>query len=178
MALKPTIYKIDISLSDLDREVYDTLNLTLALHPSETLERMMARVLAFCFNADDRLEFTSGLSDTSEPDIWKHSLDGRIELWIDVGEPSVDRVRKASSLTQQMNIYTFNSKSNIWWGQARSDLSRLQASVWQFPWEQIQALARLVERTMRITVTISDSTAFVNTTLGDCEVACSRLSPG
>jgi uncharacterized protein YaeQ len=60
MALKPTIFKLQISLSDLNRNYYDTLNLTLAQHPSETVERMMARVLAFCINAQERLVFTKG----------------------------------------------------------------------------------------------------------------------
>ena len=73
MAIKPTIYKFRISLSDLNRNYYDTLNLTIALHPSETLERMMARVIAFCLNATENLTFTKGLSDIDEPDIsWKN----------------------------------------------------------------------------------------------------------
>jgi uncharacterized protein YaeQ len=178
MALKPTIYKFDISLSDLDREYYDAVNLTVALHPSESLERMMARVLAFCFNAAERLEFTRGLSEASEPDIWQHSLDGRIELWIEIGEPAVERVKKASSLTEQLKIYSFNSKSNTWWEQSRGALNRLPVMVFQFPWEQIKAVAKLVERTMQMSVTISESTAFVTAALGDGEVTCSRLSAG
>ena len=60
MALKPTIYKFKIALADLNRQYYDTLNLTVAQHPSETLERMMARMLAFCLNAQESLAFTKG----------------------------------------------------------------------------------------------------------------------
>jgi uncharacterized protein YaeQ len=78
MALKPTIYKFCISLSDIDRNYYDTLNLTVARHPSETPERMMARVLAFCLNADEVLTFTKGLSEPDVPDIWAHTLDGEL----------------------------------------------------------------------------------------------------
>ncbi|MDA3791668.1 MAG: YaeQ family protein [Desulfobacula sp.] len=40
-------------MADIDRNHYDNLNLTLAQHPSETLARMMARVLAFCMNAQE-----------------------------------------------------------------------------------------------------------------------------
>jgi len=176
MALKPTIYKFDISLSDLDREHYDSLNLTVALHPSESLERMMTRVLAFCFNANDRLQFGSSLSESSEPDLWAHSLDGQIELWIDVGEPSVERAKKAAPIADQVRIYSFNSKSNIWWEQARGGLNRLPVAAFQFPWESIVELARLVERTMQMSITISDATAFVSSALGDCEVPCRRLN--
>lgn len=69
MALKPTIYKFRIALTDLNRDYYDSLNLTIALHPSETIPRMMARVLAFSMNASPTLLFTKGLSTVEEPDI-------------------------------------------------------------------------------------------------------------
>lgn len=108
MALKPTIYKLKITLSDSDRNYYDTLNLTIAQHPSETLERMMARVLVFCLNAQEYLVFTKGLSAVEEPDIWARTLDGRISLWIDVGEPAVDRIRKATRLSPAVMVYSFN----------------------------------------------------------------------
>jgi uncharacterized protein YaeQ len=75
VALKPTIYKLKITLADINQNHYDSLNLTIAQHPSETLERMMARVLAFCMNAREPLSFTKGLSSVEEPDIWAHTLD-------------------------------------------------------------------------------------------------------
>lgn len=97
MALKPTVFKFQVSLSDLNRNYYDTLNLTVAQHPSETTERMMARVLAFCINAQEHLDFTRGLSTVEEPDIWARTLDDQISLWIDVGEPAVDRIKKSNA---------------------------------------------------------------------------------
>lgn len=112
MALKPTIYKLRISLSDLNRNYYDTLNLTLAQHPSETLERMMVRALAFCINAQEHLVFTKGLSEIDEPDIWVRTLDDRIALWIEVGEPSVERVKKAGQKAKTVKIYCFNAKAD------------------------------------------------------------------
>ena len=80
MALKPTIYKFRISLSDLNRNYYDSLNLTIAQHPSEKIERMMVRVLAYCINAQENLTFTKGLSEIDEPDIWVRTLDDQISL--------------------------------------------------------------------------------------------------
>ena len=94
MALKPTIYKLKISLSDLNRELYDTLNLTIALHPSETMERMMARVLAFCINSDEQLAFTKGLSEADEPDIWAHSLDGEFSSGLTSANPCRSALKK------------------------------------------------------------------------------------
>ena len=70
MALKATIYKVELQISDMDRHNYQTYSLTLARHPSETDERMMLRLVVFALNADDRLEFTKGISSEDEPDIW------------------------------------------------------------------------------------------------------------
>ena len=176
MALKPTIYKMEITLSDLDRELYDTFKLTLALHPSETLERMMARVVAFCLNTEESLEFTRGLSETGEPDLWSHTLDGQTQLWIDVGEPSVERLRKAVGQAERVKVYSFNTKSEVWWQQNEKALNRLPVSVFQLPFDAIHALARLVERTMQISVTITEGNAFVAAELGECEIPCRHLS--
>ena len=96
MAQKSTIYKFRIALSDLERNYYDALNLTIAQHPSESLDRMVAKLLAFSINAQAGLVFTKGLSAVEEPDIWIRTLDEQTSLWIDVGEPSPDRIKKAS----------------------------------------------------------------------------------
>ena len=101
MASNSKICKLTISLSDIDRNHYDTLNLTVAQHPSETVERMMVRILVFCINAQERLEFTKGLSAVDEPDIWARSLDDQLLLWIDVGEPSHERVKNPAALQRK-----------------------------------------------------------------------------
>jgi len=171
VALKPTIYKFNIALSDMERDYYDTLNLTVAQHPSETLERMMSRVLAYCLNAQENLVFTKGLSAVDEPDIWARTLDDQLLLWIDVGEPDVERIRKASRLAQDIKVYSFNSKSAVWWSQSQEKYSAVAVSVVQFPWESIQALAGLVKRTMDMSVTISGDSAYIAAETGECEVS-------
>ncbi|ACN17686.1 conserved hypothetical protein [Desulforapulum autotrophicum HRM2] len=176
MALKPTIYKLRITLADIDRDHYDSLGLTIARHPSETLERMMARVLAFCMNARETLLFTKGLAAVEEPDIWARTLDDRISLWIDVGEPLVDRIKKASRVSPVVKVYSFNSKSDAWWSQAREKFNGLGGvSVFQFHWQSVQALAALAKRTMDLSVTITDGTAYVAAGTGECEVVWSVL---
>lgn len=171
MALKPTIYKFRISLSDLDRDYYDTLNITTGQHPSETLERMMVRVLAFCINAQEYLSFTRGLSEVDEPDIWVRSMDDKISLWIDVGEPAVERIKKASRLAASVRVYSFNAKSDTWWAREQDKFARLPVSVFQFPWPGIQALAALVDRTMDLSVTITGNSAYVATARGESEIS-------
>ena len=175
MALKPTINKMKTDLSDMDRDVYESLNLTIARHPSETLERMMARVLAYCLNVSDQLVFCKGLSDSDEPDLWCHSLDGKLELWIDVGEPAVERIKKATRIAEQVKVYCFNHKASTWWDINRQELEKLNASVFQVQWEDIQALAKLVERTVDASITITDGQVYVATERGECDLGVSEL---
>ena len=175
MALKPTIYKAKISLSDLNRNYFNSLNLTIAQHPSETLERMMVRLLAFCLNASENLLFAKGLSATDEPDLIARTLDDRISLWIDVGEPAIDRIKKATRIAQIVKVYSFNTKSNVWWEQNKLRFSGLNVSVYQLNWSKIQTLVKLVQRTMDFSVTVSEKSAYFSGEPGDCEVTWSTL---
>lgn len=165
MALKPTIYKFKLSVSDLNHDYFDTLNLTVALHPSETKERMMVRVLVFCLHAyqDDQnlMSFTKGLSAIEEPDIWVRSLDDQLLLWIDVGEPSFERIKKSCRLAKQTYVYSFNSKSKAWWKQSQPQFAALPVSVLSFEWQEVQALSELLNRTMDLSVTLSGESAFI-----------------
>ena len=176
MALKPTIYKLKISLSDMDRAYYDTLSLTVAQHPSETLERMTVRILAFCINAEEHLAFTKGLCEPDEPDIFSHSLDGQMTLWIDVGEPSFERIKKATRLADDVRVYSFNTKSDVWWGQESNKFEELKAQVFQFQWSDVQSVSELIERTMDCSVTISDNSAYIATESGEYEIAWKQLN--
>ncbi|MFV2056191.1 MAG: YaeQ family protein [Thiohalomonadales bacterium] len=171
MALKPTIYKLRIALSDINRNYYDTLNITVAQHPSETIERMMARVLVYCINTQEGLVFTKGLSAVEQPDIWVRTLDDTISLWIDVGEPSVDRIKKAAQQASAVRVYSFNSKSDVWWAQASQKISKLGASIFRLEWQEIKVLATLVQRSMDFSVTITGDSAYIATELGECELA-------
>ena len=175
MALKPTIYKFNLVLSDLNRDHYQNLNLTLALHPSETLERMIARLLACCINADEDLKFTKGLSEVEEPDLWKIAMDEQIDLWIDVGEPEPERVKKACRKAKQVLIYSFNTKSDVWWQQSRSKFKQLPAQFFQIDWTALQTIASQVGRTTAMSVLITGDSAFVTTESGECEVSWQQL---
>ena len=131
----------------------------------------MVRVLAFCINADEQLAFTKGLSSIEEPDIWSRTLDDQLLLWIDVGEPAVDRIKKATRLASTVKVYSFNSKSDVWWDQGKTKFNQLKASFFRFQWDNIQSLAALVQRTMDISVTITGDSAYIATESGECEVS-------
>ncbi|MGB5326356.1 MAG: YaeQ family protein [Pseudomonadales bacterium] len=193
MALKPTIFKYTLSVSDVDEGFYDTLNLTVAQHPSETTERMIARVLAYVLNVAEvtsaaikatagvELLFTAGLSTPDEPDICARSLDNQLLCWIDVGEPAFERIKKATRLTsanaiaKPVRIYSFNSKSGVWWRQEKENFASLPASVYQLQWPSIQAVAALVERTMVWSISISDATLYIAADSGSAEIPVLHL---
>ena len=170
MALKPTIYKLRIALSDLNRNYYDSLNLTLAQHPSETLERMMVRVMAYCLNSQQDLVFCKGLSDVEEPALWLRAPDEQILLWIDVGEPTIERIKKASRHAKKVKVYCFNTKADVWWEQTKNKIQQLPVSVYKFEWQSIQQLAALMKRTMDVSISISDDTVYVATDDGEIEL--------
>ena len=96
MALKSTIFKATVSLSNMDAHRYKDIHVTIAQHPSETDERMMVRLLAYVLNDQDRLSFGRGLSNEEEPAIYVKTLTDDFQLWIDVGLPDKERVKKAS----------------------------------------------------------------------------------
>lgn len=170
MALRPTIYKLKIALSDLNRHHYDELNLTVACHPSETTKRMMVRVLAYCLNARDNLLFGKGISSPEEPDLWAKTMDDRIELWVEVGEPAFDRIKKATRISLETKVYCFNSKASAWWEQLEPQLKNLKVEVMRFDRKGLAALDALVERTVDLSVTISDNSIFVAGEGGEAEV--------
>ena len=176
MALKPTIYKFEISLSDMDRDCYESLSLTVAQHPSETTERMMVRVLARCLFHHEHLTFTRGLSENDEPDLWQKSLDGRIERWIEVGEPSLDRLKKASRLAEEVVVISFNTRSDVWWRQLAEKLPAGTATVFNLHWGSVQTLAGLVERTGEMSVTINRPSLFVAAEGGEVELSLDTLT--
>ncbi len=176
MATKPTIYKCKIALADIDQGYYDNLNLTVALHPSETLERMMMRVLAYCLNAQQLPEFTKGLYEPEEPDLWVKSLDGLINLWIEVGEPTAERIKKASRKAKRVVVYTFNSKSDAWWAQTQRDVVKYGVQAQQFLYKDIQSMAALCERTLDASLTLTENSALFSTDNGVCQLVWSELN--
>ena len=115
MALKATIFKAELQISDMGRNYYRDHALTIARHPSETDERMMVRLLAYALHAHEALNFANGMGIDDEPDLWQKDLTGAIDLWIDVGQPDEKRIRKACGRAKQVFIYSYGGKSVSGW---------------------------------------------------------------
>lgn len=158
MALKATIFKAQLQVSDMDRNHFGTHALTVARHPSETDERMMVRLLAFALDAGEALEFGRGLSAEDEPDLVRRDLTGAIELWIEVGLPDEREVRKASGRAREVKVYTYGGRgAQLWWEQNRTALERLDnVRVIDLPAEATRELARFAERTMDLQCTVQE----------------------
>ena len=106
MALGATIYTFDIDLADSDRAVYQTLNLRVAQHPSETTDYLLTRVIAYCLEYTDGIAFSKGLSDPNDPAIAVRDLTGALQAWIDIGLPEPERLHRASKAAPRVAVYT------------------------------------------------------------------------
>ena len=163
MALKATIFKVELSIADMDRNHFADYSLTVARHPSENDERMMVRLLAFMRYADELLAFGKGLSTDEEPDLWRKDLTGSIDLWIVVGQLDERWLRKASGRAERVAAFTYGGRvADVWWEQNRAVLEKLpNLTVYRIAPESTQALADLANRSMNLQCTIQDGEMLV-----------------
>ena len=127
MATKATIYKALLNIANMDTNYYNEHNLTLALHPSETELRLMARVVAFILNASEDLVFCKGISDDDEPDLWEKDFDGSIKLWIELGQPDEKRIKKACGRSDKVIVYTYQENmAEPWFKQIENNINRFK----------------------------------------------------
>ena len=164
MAQKATIYKAQLSVSDMDRHYYETHNLTIAKHPSETDERLMVRILAFALNAHEQLEFTRGLSTDDEPDIWQKSLSGELELWVALGLPGEKIIRQSCAKANRVVIYCYGGRTAEVWGEKiKNKTTRFdKLQVINFSEKDTSELAKQASRSMKLQVNIQDGDVMVS----------------
>ncbi len=179
MALKATIYKAELQISDMDRGHYETHALTLARHPSETEERLMLRVLAFAMHADQALEFGRGLSAEDEPDLWLKDPTGNIELWIDLGLPDDRRLRRAAGRAGQVVLLAYGERAfEVWWRKYSAVCSRLPTlTIWTLTDTARAELAELASRSMQLQITLQDGQIAIADGERYLEVSVSRVQP-
>lgn len=164
MAQKATIYKIELSVSDMDRHYYETHKLTVAKHPSETDERLMVRVLAFALKAHEHLEMTKGLSTDDEPDIWQKNLSGELELWVTLGLPSEKVVRQSCGKADQVIVYSYGGRTaEMWWDKIKNSTTRFDnLQVMNFSEKDTHDLGELANRSMKLHVNIQEGEVMVS----------------
>lgn len=170
MAIKSTIYKIDLQIADMDRSYYAQHSLTLARHPSETDERLMVRLIAFALYANDALIFGKGLSDDEEPDLWQKDLTGAIQHWIDIGLPDERAVRKACGRATKVTVVLYGGRTaDMWWSQNSKVLSKLNnLTVINLP--NTQEISSIASRNLNINCSIQDGQVLVGYEAGSIEI--------
>tara|TARA_B110000503_G_scaffold137995_1_gene223238 strand:+ start:343 stop:981 length:639 start_codon:yes stop_codon:yes gene_type:complete len=164
MAQKSTIYKVELSVSDMDRHYYETHKLTVAKHPSETDERLMVRILAFALNAHEQLEMTKGLSTDDEPDIWQKSLSGELNLWVALGLPSEKVVRQSCGKASKVIVYSYGGRTAaMWWEKIKNSTTRFDnLQVINFLEKETGDLGELANRSMKLQVNIQDGEIMIS----------------
>ena len=106
MALSSTMYNFEVALSDVDRDVYESLSIKAACHPSETEEYFATRILAYCLEYKEGISFSKGLSEADVPAISVRDLTGALTAWIEIGSPDAARLHKASKASPRVAVYT------------------------------------------------------------------------
>ena len=164
MAQKATIYKVELSVSDMDRHYYETHKLTVAKHPSETDERLMVRILAYALNAHEQLEMTRGISTDDEPDIWQKSLGGELELWVALGLPSEKVMRQSCGKANKVIVYSYGGKTaEMWWDKIKNSTTRFDnLQVFNLSENDTNALGKQANRSMKLQVNIQDGDVMVS----------------
>lgn len=175
MALKSTIYKVELSLSDQERNLYQDFQLTVARHPSENDLRMLYRLFAFALFADSELTFTKGLCCDDEPELWVRSYEGKVLHWIELGLPDPKRLKKYSKLSEQISVVTYQGDTAVkWYEQNQKTLSDLNnLSVIHISPESEKDLLAMVDRSMRLAVTIQEGTMWVSSNEFNCSISYS-----
>lgn len=111
MALPSTLYRFQLDVSDVDRGVYQALDLRIAMHPSESHAYLLTRLLAFALEKggeEDPLEFSpEGLSDPEAPALRAVTPNGEILKWIEIGNPTARKLHKASKAAREVRVYTY-----------------------------------------------------------------------
>lgn len=114
MAQTATVYSFDIELAHVDRGVYASLAFRVAQHPSEAEDALLTRVLAYCLEFTDGIQFSShGLSDPDEPPLSVRDPTGALRVWIDIGVPEAARLHKASKLAPRVVVYTHKDPARL-----------------------------------------------------------------
>jgi uncharacterized protein YaeQ len=113
MALTATIYHFTVRLSDVDRGVYETLEIKAAKHPSESDEYLVTRLLAYCLEYGEGIAFSRGLSEPDEAPIAVRDLTGALKAWIEIGSPDAARLHKAAKAAPRVAVYTHKDPSQL-----------------------------------------------------------------
>ncbi len=163
MALSATMHHLTLTLSDVDRRVYESLELRVARHPSESVRYMFTRVLAYALSYEEGIAFSKGgLSDTDLPPVSVTDPTGLLLSWIDVGSPSAERLHKATKAARKVALYTFADLNLLRKEMASRVVHKLETiETWRVETALLDALEAKLDRKMSIEVVRTDGLLYV-----------------
>lgn len=164
MALTSTVYNLDISLADVDRGVYESLSPRVALHPSESLDYMLTRVLAYCLQYEDGITFSrGGISDPDEPPLRIVDPTGRIIAWIEIGAPDAERLNKASKAANRVAVYTHKNPAMLQRQYAGRRIHRsAEIPIYAFDRTMIEEAAQHLDRRTRVDLSVTGGQIYLS----------------
>jgi uncharacterized protein YaeQ len=166
MAAGATVYHLQIDLSDVDRNVYQALDLRVARHPSESMRYLLTRVIAYCLCHEEGIAFSKGLSTTEEPALWVKDLQGNLRVWIEVGSPSADRLHKASKAAPRLVVFTQNDPAQLQKAaQTRAIHKAEEIAIYALPPAFLDALDAATDRNSKWVLVHTEGQVYV--TIGD-----------
>lgn len=178
MALTATMFHLEVALSDVDRGVYEALDLRLAMHPSETMRYMLTRALAYCLSYEDGIAFSKGgLSSAADAPITVHDPTGLLLAWIDIGAPSAERLHKASKAAPRVAVFTSADLATLRREAGTRPIHRLEdIEVWRVAPAFLDALSERVDRNTKLELVRNDGHLYVTIGGSIIEGAITRCS--
>jgi len=171
MALGATIYSFNVDLANSDRGVYQPLELRVARHPSESEAHFLTRMLAYCFEYEEGIAFSNGLSEPDEPSITVRDLTGLLRVWIDVGAPEAARLHRAAKAAPRVEVYTHKDPRQLAERLGGERIHRVEAlEVYALDPAWLAALSLKLQRRMVFSLTIAEQHVYL--TLGDDTLPC------
>jgi uncharacterized protein YaeQ len=162
MALTATIYHFTIRLSDVDRGVYQTLELKVARHPSESEEYLVTRMLAYCLEYAEGIAFSRGLSEPDEPAIAVRDLTGALQTWVEIGSPDAARLHKAAKAAPRVAVYTHKDPAQLARALDGERIHRAEAlELYSLGRDLVAALVRRLARRNDLDLSVNDRHLYV-----------------
>ena len=179
MALNATIYVFEVELADSDRNVYQSLELRAARHPSETSEYLLTRLLAYCLEYTEGIAFSNGLSDPDEPAIVVRDLTGALRAWIEVGSPDATRLHRASKTAPRVAVYAHRNAPQLAARYSTARIHRIESlELYALDSDWVTQVAARLLRRMSISLTVAAQHLYLSVAGQTSSSAIERLSIG
>lgn len=162
MAQGATIYSVAVELADMDRGVYESLDLRLARHPSESAEYLVARLLAYCLEYGEGIMFSQGIGAGDEPAVLVRDLTGQVTAWIEVGLPDAERLHRGSKLAGRAAVYTHRDPTQLLAQLAGRRIHRAEAiPIYALDRRFVAELVGLIDRRCAMTLSVTERQLYV-----------------